>query len=99
MSSSNATPPDQTSFLGDLMAGKFPGVKSIEQVYSRAGASKHHTPGHTSKLGSQKQQPHGPDQKQGLGSASFKEGFQEQRAEVCISSTRTSMLDCVLIHF
>ncbi len=86
MSASNTTPSDQSSFLGDLLSGKTQGVKNIEAAYSRAGASKHHTPGYASKLGSQQQQPHGSDQEQGLGSKSFKEGFQDQRTEVCNAS-------------
>jgi hypothetical protein len=65
-------------------------VKNIEAAYSRARASRHHTPGHASKLGSQEQQPHGPDQEQGIGRKSFKEGFQDQRTEVY--NTRLSLL-------
>jgi hypothetical protein len=34
MSTSNATPPDQTFFLSDLLSGKTQGVKNIEAAYN-----------------------------------------------------------------
>jgi hypothetical protein len=43
INSTSNTTPDQTSFLGDLLSGKTQGVRNIEAVCSRAGASKHHT--------------------------------------------------------
>ena len=78
-STTEDTTADKGSFLGDLMSGKTPAVKNIEAAYSRAGASKHHTPGYASKLGSQEMAPHG----QGVGSKSFEENIQDQRVEVC----------------
>jgi hypothetical protein len=69
--------------LGDLLSGRTAAVQNVEAAYSRAGATAHYTPGYASKLGSQEQHPDGQAQTQGLGSQSFKEGYQDQRPEVC----------------
>lgn len=81
-SANSADQTAETSFLSDLVAGKTPGVKNIEAAYSRAGATNHHTPGAASKLGSQDQKG-GVHEHQGVGSNKFKEGFSDQRQEVC----------------
>ena len=62
---------------------KPPGVKNIEEAYTRAGATNHHTPGYASKLGSQDQEG-GGENHQGVGSDNFKDGFADQRSEVCV---------------
>jgi len=70
-----------TSSLSDLLPSfKTPGVNNIEAAYSRAGASKTHTPGAASQLGSQDQKG-GSAEQQGVGSEKFREGVSDQRAE------------------
>jgi hypothetical protein len=73
---------EEKGILGGIMSGKTWGVQNIENAYSRAGASNHHTPGSASALGSQNQQG-AVHEHQGVGSAKFAEGISDQRSEVC----------------
>jgi len=50
--------------FGGMSFGNTGGVKGIEQAYSRAGGSTHHTPGAATKLGSQEQD--GANEKNGF---------------------------------
>lgn len=77
-----AQSPAQNGFFSDLLAGKTPAVKGIEQAYSRAGAGNNSTPGHASKLGSQAQTSANGYQGQGVGSSKFAEKYQDSRHEV-----------------
>jgi hypothetical protein len=81
LSSQKTEPSQEKGFLGNLLAGKTPGVGNIEAAYSRGGATNNHMPGHASKLGSQDQQV-GSQDHQGVGSAKFVDGISDQRQEV-----------------
>lgn len=44
-----------TNSLGDMLTGKTNGIRNIEAAFDRAGATKHHVPGHAGSLGSDDQ--------------------------------------------